>query len=76
MRRHLGKNPDGDRDPLPEPWTQRDIDALHEMVQEFHNMKWFRRKLKWYGFGVLGIPAAILAFWEPVEKLLKLYKAH
>lgn len=72
----------------PEQWTQRDLDMLHDMVRfyehargplrdmekDYENARWFRRQAKWWALWILGLPAAALTFWEPMEKLLKLIR--
>lgn len=57
-------------------WSQHELDLLHEMVREYENAKWFRGKAKWWALWFLGVPAAVLAFWEPIEKLWRLIKGH
>lgn len=54
-------------------WTVEETDALHEMVKEYIWARRFRKKMGWYLAWILGVPGAILAFWEPLERLLKLF---
>ena len=55
------------------PWTQDELDAVHAMVQEYMWARTFRKKARWMLLWILGVPGAILAFWEPMEKLVKLF---
>lgn len=50
-------------------WTQHDLDLLHQMVKEYEFSRVLRRRAKWWLLWWLGLPATILAFWEPLEKL-------
>lgn len=71
---------------LPRPWTQKDTDILHEMVRDYNvlkeivrdyeNARWFRRQAKWWAMWGLGIPAAMLSFWEPIVKLWHIIRGH
>lgn len=65
----------------PAPWTQDEADALHEMAQEFlwkkrlrYKQRGLRAKLAQWIVLVLGIPAALIYFFEPLERLLKLIR--
>ena len=68
----------------PGAWSQKDLDELHElirnsgalkeMVEDYRNARWFRRQAKWWAMWVLGVPAASLAFWEPIGKFIKLLR--
>lgn len=63
------------------PWSQQDLNELHDllrdfgtlkdMVEDYKNARWFRRQAKWWLLWGMGVPAASLAFWEPIDKLLK-----
>lgn len=64
------------RDGGPEPWSQRDLDMLHDMIHDYENARWFRRQAKWWALWTLGLPAVILSFWDPIEKLIKLIRGH
>jgi hypothetical protein len=57
-----------------EPWTQREIDLLHEMVRDYDRAKWFKGQVKWWIVWILGVPAAVLTVWEPVVRLWKLFQ--
>lgn len=54
------------------PWTQYEVEALHEMVREYLWMRRARKKARWAILWILGAPAALLAFWEPLDRLWKL----
>lgn len=56
------------------PWTQDEISMLHDMVRDYDRARWFRRQLKWWAIWVLGVPAAIVMFIEPIDRLIKLFK--
>lgn len=56
-----------------QPWTKEETEALHEMVREYMWARIFRRKAGWIIAWVLGVPGAILAFWEPLERLYRLF---
>lgn len=68
----------------PEQWSQADLDALHEIlresvtlaeiVQDYKTARWFRRQAKWWAMWFFGLPAAALAFWEPLVKLWRMMK--
>ena len=64
-----------EKDPLEtEPWTQQDVDLLHEMVRDYGHSRWLRKKVTWWFMWVLGLPSAVLMVWEPVVRLLKLLR--
>lgn len=56
------------------PWTQREVDLLHEMVQDYDRAKWLRGQLKWWAIWLLGLPTAIVAIWEPLAKIGRFIK--
>lgn len=55
------------------PWTQDEQDALHDMVRDYMWTKTLRKKAGWFFVWFLGVPGAVLAFWEPLERLIKLF---
>lgn len=57
-----------------EPWTQRELNLLHEMVQDYDRAQWFKGQLRWWGLWVLGLPAFVLTVWEPLVRLWKLVR--
>jgi hypothetical protein len=61
---------DGEAD----PWTQYELNLLHEMVREYDRAKWFKGQLWWWGGWVLGLPALALTIWEPLVRLWKSLK--
>lgn len=68
------------------PWTDKDMEALHELlrnsetleeiVQDYKNAQWFRRQAKWWALWVLGLPATIVTFWDPLEKIWRAIRGH
>ncbi len=56
------------------PWTQQELDLLHEMVQEYDFAKRVRKRAIWWITTLLGLPAAALMVWEPLVRLWKLFK--
>lgn len=66
-----------------DPWTQHELDLLHEMVREYDRDKWlklrfgrFKDQLWWWlGWG-FGLPALALTIWEPLVRLWKLFRAN
>ena len=59
-----------------QPWSQRELDLLHEMVRDYENARWFRKRAKWWALWFFGAPAFIVSFWEPLEKLWRLVRGH
>jgi hypothetical protein len=59
----------------PEPWTQHELELLHQMVRDYDRAKWFKGQLKWWGIWILGLPSAALMVWEPLARLWKLLKS-
>jgi len=59
-----------------EPWTQEQLDLLHDMVKDYDRARWFRGQLKWWAVWIIGLPAATLAIWEPIEKLWRIIRGH
>lgn len=57
-----------------EPWTQHEVDLLHEMVRDYDRAKWLRGQAKWWIVWLLGLPGAALMVWEPLVRLWKLFK--
>ena len=57
-----------------EPWTQDELNSLHEMVQEYERMKWLKGKAAWWAGWTIGLPAIALTFWEPLARLWKLLR--
>lgn len=57
-----------------EPWTQRELNLLHEMVRDYDKAIWLRGQVRWLTLWVLGIPAFALTVWEPIVRLWKLLK--
>lgn len=57
-------------------WTAEELDLLHDMVRDYGHARWFRGQLRWWGVWILGVPAAVIAFWEPLVKLWNLIKGH
>lgn len=74
LRPSVRKKEDDNADDIAKPhaWTQEHVNALHEMVEEYLWMRKARKKAKWAILCILGAPAALLAFWEPLDRLLKL----
>jgi len=60
----------------PEQWTQRDIALLHDMVRDYDRARWLRGQAKWWAVWVVGLPAACVAIWEPLEKLFRMIRGH
>lgn len=59
----------------PAPWTQEEVDALHELAQNYLWQERFRKKsVKWIVL-ILGIPAALVYFFEPLERLIRIIRA-
>lgn len=58
----------------PEPWTQHELDLLHEMVRDYAAMKLLKRKVWLWGVWIVGLPAAALTVWEPLARLWKLFR--
>lgn len=62
---------DVDLDLKPAPWTQDEVDAMHEMVKKYIWAEQFKKRAAhWIVWG-LGIPATIWYFVEPLERLVK-----
>lgn len=64
--------PDNENDEIEfnnRPWTQREVDLLHAMVREYEFSRILRKRAKWWLLWWLGLPATILAFWDPLERL-------
>ena len=59
---------------IPEPWTQRELELLHQMVRDYDRAQWFKGQLKWWVIWVLGLPGAALMVWEPIARLWKFLK--
>ncbi len=57
-----------------EPWTQHDLDLLHEMVRDYDRAKWLKGQLKWWIVWLLGLPTGVLMVWEPIVRLWKLLR--
>lgn len=57
-----------------EPWTQHDLDLLHEMVRDYDRAKWLRGQVKWWAVWLLGLPTLVLTIWEPLARLWKLLR--
>lgn len=51
-------------------------EALHDMLNEYMWSRILRRKAGWIVGWALGVPAAILAVWEPLERLFKVLRGH
>ncbi len=62
---------DGEAD----PWTQRELSLLHEMVRDYDRAKWFKGQLRWWVMWILGLPALALTVWEPLAKLWKIFRS-
>lgn len=72
MKLPKGKTPtDGEH----EPWTQHEINLLHEMVRDYDRARWLRKHLFRLLVWVLGLPAAALTVWEPLVRLWRLFKS-
>lgn len=54
-----------------EPWTQHELDLLHEMVRDYDRAQWAKGYLKWLIMWLLGLPAFALTVWEPLARLWK-----
>jgi hypothetical protein len=57
-----------------EPWTQRELNLLHEMVRDYDRARWLKGQAKWWAVWLLGLPATVLMVWEPVARLWKLLR--
>ena len=57
-----------------EPWTQHELDLLHEMVREYDRMQWLKKRAWLWGVWLLGLPAGVLMVWEPLARLWKLFR--
>lgn len=57
-----------------EPWTQHELNLLHEMVRDYDRAKWFKGQVRWWAVWILGLPALALTVWEPVVRLWKLLR--
>lgn len=55
-------------------WTQRELNTLRRMVREYEMAKAMRKRIGWWILWVGGLPAALLYFWEPLEKLIKIIR--
>lgn len=64
------------------PWESTDFEKLHKLVQhfetlevvaeEYNRMQWLKRKAIAFFIWGLGVPTALLYFFDPLEKLLKI----
>ena len=57
-----------------DPWTQRELNILHEMVRSYDRSQWLRTQLVWWVGWILGLPALALTIWEPLARLWKLLR--
>lgn len=57
-----------------QPWTQHEIDLLHDMVRDYDRARWLRGQMKWWAVWLLGVPTAGLSVWKTVEELLRIIR--
>ena len=57
-----------------DPWTQRELKLLHDMVQDYDRAKYFRKQILWWLGLIIGLPALVLTVSEPIVRLWRLLK--
>lgn len=72
----MGEGPAADEDKkfAAGPWTQRELELLHDMVRDYDRARWLRGQLKWWAVWVFGLPTGALSIWKAIEELLRLLK--
>ena len=65
------------------PWTAKDTENLHalakrfetleQMAVEYERMAWLKKKALAVFVWGLGVPTALLYFFDPIEKLAKIF---
>ncbi len=59
-----------------EPWTQKELSMLHDMVRDYDRARWLRGQMKWWAIWLLGLPTAILTVWTALDGLLRKIGGH